>query len=300
MIPSKAAVTCFLIVLAAIRETEAGSGLITTTDSTKNLIPVSSDNDRRAIWRNAVYTGRRASRTHDTSCDRFALSNKHLKTGDYHFSPPTERRFNTPFDRIIGRGRLYQVDVNHNAWMARAREGNSYSAYQNLFDPSRGLIICDDNDKNRDFTEDKLHLSDILFESYRRVALHQLGVGHGFAGALGFASRQQKYNRGRLPKPRFIVRAHISTPATQTVLEMAHEAKRPRVTDILEVTPGEEVFEALLGTIHGKSILYMLSDYCAWAQRRRVLRIYTTKVLDHGSGRVGNVQPGWYMLFELG
>ena len=60
-------------------------------------------------------------------------------------------------------------------------------------------------------------------------------------------------------------------------------------------TPGDEEFDALLGTIHGKSVAYMLADYCGWAKQRKVVRIRTTNVPYNGDVRRG----GWYMLFEI-
>ena len=273
---------------------------------------VSATQEHEAAWRYALESGRRAEARYQSQCRRLWASNRRVNLGTYTFSEPRSTWYPTPFDDIIARRRVFQVNVDHSRGALDFHSRTDTSPYQNLFDPSRGLIICDHNFNNDDRHNPRLQLSNLLFKSYSKAARQQHPQRNGGHAAPGRISRLLPFGQNQWPPPRFIVRTSIATPATILVLEKAyrrrsqqatmHGVRQPEArvhdrswTAVEEFTPGEEAFHALLGTIHGKSILYMLADHCKWAQRRRVRSVRITEALE----RNGRMESGWYMLIEL-
>ena len=267
-------------------------------------LPEFSPHQRQEAWDRAVSAGRETERRYEHRC-RWPALNKVVDTGAYHFIGSLPQRYPTPFDDIIGRSNVFPVNVDHSRAASDLRSPQGMSAYHNLFDPGRGLIICHENDKRRDYHAPRLDLSDILFESYDRVAQHQATQPRHGPVTLHHVSRFFGAGSGRLQPPRFIVYASINTVGTKMVLEEAHVrrmlerrtwARREEVKAGVETfVHGQDAFHALLGTIEGISILLMLRDHCQWAQRRRVRSIRTTNI-PHEHGEAGG---SWYMLIEL-
>ena len=257
----------------------------------------SLDDTYSRTWRNAVESGDKARSIYESSCKKWLHSNKAPDVRRYSFTIPPLKRYRTPFDHTIGTRAVWQVDVDKDRSNADLYSKSVRPPHENLFDTQRGLIICHSNWKKGT----DLHLSDLLFESYVRVAHRQSAETNRRPLSLERFKQSLKWHPRRLKPPRFIVRTSIATPETTMVLELAHarraqhRRREGRNIESMETfTPKHPEFNALFGTIHGKSILYMLSDYCRWSRRSRVRAIRTKQVPLNQ-----DMQPGWWMLFEL-
>ena len=171
-------------------------------------------------------------------------------------------------------------------------------SYTNLFDVERGYMVLVNNDNTRDVGLSRPPHSDILFESYQRAAVARYG---------GFSLRQ--------PAPlRLVVRCHIVNSDTEAVLAEAHRRAgyvhstasgfypgRGYLThDVYEERiwrPGSDGFRAIMGTVHGLSVLWLLRDHAAHWGNRYVARVATMceAPRPHGSGGRG----GWSIMMHI-
>lgn len=116
--------------------------------------------------------------------------------------------------------------------------------YTNWFDPNNGVVVANLNDKSKDMSaeEDKIFPSEILWQSWCRVA-----------------------NRNSVPVSnlRAIVRYFIINDASKRVIKdvMDHSFSSRDVEDHLEYTKFDDGFFALLGSVNGASSMWMLLDH---------------------------------------
>ena len=258
----------------------------------------------QGVWRHAVIEGRRVLQAHAASCRKPLRLNKMLRTGEYRFRVSHSVSFPHPFRAIAPSDQLRAVTVLDGLAPGPyvGHDAGPNAAYLNLVDPQHGVIVGADVDRAEDKSR-RLHLSDVLFESYARVADLQAHYGRR-AGQLDpkFRSRIQP---GLLPPLRYVVLAAITTPETIRVCEIAHRKRAAQPAAMQAFEPGHEAegpgedFSALAGTIGVKSILHLLRDYCGWARRRRLARIRTQYVSSEHGREHGGMNEGWYMLLEF-
>ena len=126
--------------------------------------------------------------------------------------------------------------------------------YTNWFDPRNGVVIANLNDKTKDFSaeEDKIFPSEILWQSWCRVA-----------------------SRNSVPfsNLRTIVRYFIANEASQRIIKdvLDHSFSSRDVEDHLGYTELDDGFFAILGSVNGASSMRMLLDH------RQALRFRTAE-----------------------
>ena len=225
-------------------------------------------------WRKARKSGATLSaslqRAHFQSPSK---DDKKLDLGGYHVAPPkAELGFPTPFEEVPS-GRMYmKVDVfSDKSWRSLVLP----APYSNVFDVQHGVIGLDWDFKEYDTTmpaSRRLHLSDVLYESYQRVC--------------------QKMHRH--VAPRYVAVSRIATADTTRVLQEAYLKHGLPITKEHVWKPGSREHEAILGTTHGKVVMHMLMDFCHWS---------TCSVPGKIKSRFWEwpgIHPSWFLLIELG
>lgn len=129
--------------------------------------------------------------------------------------------------------------------------------YENSYSTRDGVILCHDNDKNRDTNQPpvKVEASEALFQGWRHCAVADSVPTQ----TLRSIWRLTVINTITLPVAAEAIRMEYGTSADPTVA--------------YEFTPQSDGFWSLLGTPNGGGILHMLMDHPLTLGRRNVERI---------------------------
>ena len=234
--------------------------------------PKASEYPYSPVWDRARKSGVRLSADLKKTHARPRAEDKALDLGNYNVAHPRSQwTWWTPFDEISFAGPYQRVEVFADKSLRNILQP---APYANIFDVQRGIIGIDWDFKSYDNTPEArlLHLSDLLYASYQRVCV-----------------RFDKH----VP-PRYVVASWVITYDTKRVLSEAYERRGFDPRALRTWHPEDVEFVAMLGTTHGKIVLWMLQDFCRWSQCRVPVAIKTKCAQPPGQPR------GWYVMFELG
>ena len=187
------------------------------------------------------------------------------------------------------------------------RSARAGAPYKNLFNVHRGVMVLMHNYKPNDLTPAPSPHSDILFWSYMRaiaateeprqpinqpwvppaLSLHPLHLvlrcnilNSETEGILIEAYRRAGVSQSRVRR---------TSPSHGRPLEYVTYPER-------EWMPATEQFKAIMGTVHGVSILWLLTDHASFWGFREVTSVVTKREAPAADGAGG----GWSMLMRIG
>ncbi|KAL8829237.1 MAG: hypothetical protein Q9170_006258 [Blastenia crenularia] len=146
------------------------------------------------------------------------------------------------------------------------------TAYTNMFYTSKGLIVADENFREKD-EQKTLHWSELMYHAWKVAMEHDdeakaANTPAGHPGSGPFSALQT------------VVRVRVANDKTQAVIQTIRKAKQDWGVDDPswhQFTSGPDTalwFTALLGTIHLQGVVWLLRDHAAEIGKKVITEIW--------------------------